>query len=149
MNIPNDLKYTKSHEWVRVEGNAGTVGITDFAQHELGDIVFVEAPAEGTAVTAGASMGSVESVKAVSEVNSPVSGTVAEVNAELADHPELLNQDPYGGGWIVKITLSNAGRAVRPHGRGGLRQVRRRVRPLNNLTTEHTEERRNDLNAKT
>ncbi len=109
MNIPNDLKYTKSHEWVRVEGNTGTVGVTDFAQHELGDIVFVEAPAAGTALTAGASMGSVESVKAVSDVNSPVSGTVAEVNEALADHPELLNQDPYGGGWIVKITLSSPG----------------------------------------
>jgi len=109
MNIPNDLKYTESHEWVRAEGNAGTMGVTDFAQHELGDIVFVEAPAAGTALTAGASMGSVESVKAVSDVNSPVSGTVAEVNEALADHPELLNQDPYGGGWIVKITLSSPG----------------------------------------
>lgn len=109
MNIPNDLKYTQSHEWVRLDGSVGIVGITDFAQHELGDIVFVEAPAEGTAVTSGANMGSVESVKAVSEVNSPVSGTVAEVNAELADHPELLNNDPYGAGWIVKVTLSNPG----------------------------------------
>ncbi|OYW04839.1 MAG: hypothetical protein B7X11_02505, partial [Acidobacteria bacterium 37-65-4] len=90
MNTPNDLKYTKSHEWIRVEGNVGTVGITDFAQHELGDIVFVEPPAQGSSVSAGAQMGSVESVKAVSEVNSPASGTVVEVNAEPADHPELL-----------------------------------------------------------
>jgi len=108
MNIPNDLKFSESHEWVRVEGGTATVGITDFAQHELGDIVFVEAPAPGAAVSAGSQMGSVESVKAVSEVNSPVSGTVAETNAELADHPEFLNQDPYDTGWIVKITLSNS-----------------------------------------
>lgn len=109
MNIPSDLKYSKSHEWVRVEGSAATVGVTDFAQHELGDIVFVEAPAVGTALSANAQMGSVESVKAVSEVNSPVSGTVSEVNADLADHPEFLNQDPYGKGWIVKVTLGDAG----------------------------------------
>ncbi len=107
MNVPGDLRYTKTHEWVRVEGGTGTVGITDFAQHELGDIVFVEAPAAGTAVSAGAPMGSVESVKAVSEVVAPVSGTVAEANAALADHPELLNQEPFGQGWIVKVTLAN------------------------------------------
>lgn len=109
MNIPNDLKYTESHEWIRVEGNVGTVGITDFAQHELGDIVFVEPPAQGSTVSAGAQMGSVESVKAVSEMNSPASGTVVEVNAEPADHPELLNSDPYGAGWIIKIALTDAG----------------------------------------
>ncbi len=109
MNIPSDLKYTKSHEWIRVEGNAGTAGITDFAQQELGDIVFVEAPAQGAALTAGSAMGSVESVKAVSEINAPASGTVSAVNADLADHPELLNADPYGKGWILRITLANAG----------------------------------------
>lgn len=109
MNIPNDLKYSQSHEWIRVEGDTGTVGITDFAQHELGDIVFVEAPAVGASVSAGAQMGSVESVKAVSEVNSPVSGKVVEVNAEPADHPELLNSDPYGAGWMIKITLTHPG----------------------------------------
>ena len=109
MNIPSDLKYTKSHEWIRVEGNVGTAGITDFAQQELGDIVFVEAPAQGSAVAAGAPMGSVESVKAVSEINAPASGAVSAVNADLADHPELLNADPYGKGWILKITLANAG----------------------------------------
>ena len=109
MNIPGDLKYTKSHEWIRVDGNAGTVGVTDFAQHELGDIVFVETPATGSSVSAGAPMGSVESVKAVSEVNSPASGTVAEINSDLADHPELLNTDPYGAGWLIKITLCDAG----------------------------------------
>ena len=109
MNIPGDCKYTKTHEWVKAEGGVATVGITDFAQHELGDIVFVEAPAPGASVSAGAPMGSVESVKAVSELNAPVSGTVAEANADLADHPEYLNQDPHGAGWIVKITLSDAG----------------------------------------
>ncbi len=109
MNIPSDLKYTKSHEWIRVEGNVGTAGITDFAQQELGDIVFVEAPAQGSAVAAGAPMGSVESVKAVSEINAPAGGAVSAVNADLADHPELLNADPYGKGWILKITLANAG----------------------------------------
>ena len=109
MNIPSDLKYTKSHEWIRVEGNVGTAGITDFAQQELGDIVFVEAPAQGSAVAAGAPMGSVESVKAVSEINAPASGAVSAVNADLADHPELLNADPYGKGWILKVTLANAG----------------------------------------
>ena len=107
MNIQPGLKYTKTHEWVKVEGGAGTVGVSDFAQHELGDIVFVEAPQLGDAVTAGSQMGTVESVKAVSELNSPVSGTVAETNETLMDHPEFLNQDPYGQGWIVKVTLSN------------------------------------------
>jgi glycine cleavage system H protein len=109
MNVPGDLKYSKTHEWIRVEGDTGTVGISDFAQQELGDIVFVEAPATGTALEADGPMGSVESVKAVSELNAPAAGTVAEVNEALADHPELLNQDPYGQGWIVKITLSAPG----------------------------------------
>ncbi len=112
MNIPAGLRYTKTHEWVKVEGATGTVGITDFAQHELGDIVFVEAPRPGDAVTAGAQMGTVESVKAVSELNSPVTGTVAETNEALADHPEYLNQDPYGGGWIVKVSLADPSQAA-------------------------------------
>jgi glycine cleavage system H protein len=107
MNIPKNLKYTQTHEWVKVEGGAVAMGVTDFAQEELGDIVFVEAPEVGVAVTAAAQMGSVESVKAVSELNAPVTGTVAEVNAILAERPELLNKDPYGEGWIVKITLSD------------------------------------------
>ena len=107
MNIPAELKYSKTHEWVKVEGGTGTVGVSDFAQQELGDIVFVEAPEAGLTVTAGTQMGSVESVKAVSELNAPVSGSVTEVNAILAERPELLNKDCYGEGWIVKITLSN------------------------------------------
>jgi len=107
MNIPDDLKFTKTHEWVRLEGETGVMGISDFAQQELGDIVFVESPEEGTEIAAGDAMGSVESVKAVSELNAPVSGTVAAVNEELQDHPEVLNHDPYGQGWIVKVTLSD------------------------------------------
>jgi len=107
MNIPQGLKYSKTHEWAKVEGNTATVGVTDFAQHELGDIVFVEAPPVGETVTAGTQMGTVESVKAVSELNAPVSGTVAEVNAGLGDNPELVNKDPYGEGWVAKVTLSD------------------------------------------
>jgi glycine cleavage system H protein len=107
MNIPDDLKFTKTHEWVRLEGDTGVMGISDFAQQELGDIVFVESPEEGTEIAAGDAMGSVESVKAVSELNAPVSGTVAAVNEDLQDHPEVLNHDPYGQGWIVKVTLSD------------------------------------------
>jgi glycine cleavage system H protein len=107
MNIPAELKYTESHEWIKVEGDTGTVGLSDFAQHELGDIVYVEAPAEGASMTAGSTMGSVESVKAVSDVYSPVTGTVREANAALQDHPELINSDPYGEGWIVKVALSD------------------------------------------
>ena len=107
MNIPDDLKFTKTHEWVRLEGDTGVMGISDFAQQELGDIVFVESPEEGTEIAAGDAMGSVESVKAVSELNAPASGTVAAVNEELQDHPEVLNHDPYGQGWIVKVTLSD------------------------------------------
>jgi glycine cleavage system H protein len=109
MSIPGDLRYTRTHEWIRVNGNEGVVGITDFAQSELGDIVFVEAPEPGTAVDAGSPMGNVESVKAVSEITSPVTGTVTAANEALKDHPELLNQDPYGQGWIVKVTLSAPG----------------------------------------
>jgi len=107
MNIPGDLRYTKSHEWIRVDGKTGTVGVTDFAQQELGDIVFVETPSHGASLSVGAPMGSVESVKAVSEVNSPASGSVVDTNAELGDHPELLNSDPYGSGWLIKMSLSD------------------------------------------
>lgn len=103
MNYPNELKYTKSHEWVRIEDGVATVGISDFAQDALGDVVYVNLPGEGDAVTAGESFGDVESVKAVSELLSPISGTVLEVNEELLDAPELLNSDPYGA-WIMKVT---------------------------------------------
>lgn len=101
------MKFTKTHEWIEVEGKIGTIGITDFAQKELGDIVFVETPKEGQEIKGGTQMGTVESVKAVSELNAPVSGKVVEVNKELETLPQLLNEDPFGKGWIIKIELSN------------------------------------------
>jgi glycine cleavage system H protein len=101
------IKYTKTHEWIKVEGNNGTIGISDFAQKELGDIVFVESPAAGSEVKAGTQMGTVESVKAVSELNCPASGKVIEINKELETSPQFVNEDPMGKGWIIKITLSN------------------------------------------
>ncbi|MCX6638453.1 MAG: glycine cleavage system protein GcvH [Acidobacteria bacterium] len=103
---PENFRYTKEHEWVMVEGDTGTMGITDHAQSELGDIVYVDLPKAGTIVEKGKTLGSVESVKAVSDVYAPVSGEVIEVNQELAGGPELLNQDPHGAAWLVKIRLS-------------------------------------------
>ncbi len=104
---PKHMRYTKEHEWVAVEDGMGTVGITDFAQHELGDIVFVELPEVGRQVKAGDTMSTIDSVKAVSEVYAPVSGTIAEVNTALADAPETVNKDPHGAGWICKVKLQN------------------------------------------
>jgi glycine cleavage system H protein len=106
MPYPTDLKYTKDHEWVRVSGDTAEVGITDYAQQQLGDVVFVELPDVGSAVTAGESFGSIESVKAVSELFAPVSGEVVEVNPRLKDHPEAVNSEPYTT-WMVKIRVSN------------------------------------------
>lgn len=103
---PDDLHYTKQHEWVRVSGDAGTVGITDYAQQQLGDIVYVDLPRAGTKVELGKVMGSVESVKAVSDIYSPVSGEVTETNDALASAPEKLNESPHADGWLVKIRLS-------------------------------------------
>lgn len=102
MNYPADLKYSKSHEWVKMEGDIAVIGISDFAQDALGDVVFINLPEEGDDVTAGESFGDVESVKAVSDLISPVTGAVCAVNEELLDAPELLNQDPYGA-WIIKV----------------------------------------------
>ena len=107
-NIPPDLKYAKSHEWVRVAGDTATVGITDHAQHELTDIVFVELPAVGRKLAAGEACAVVESVKTASDIYSPVSGEVVEVNKAAADNPGLVNTEPYAGGWFFKIKLSNA-----------------------------------------
>jgi len=104
---PDNFRYTKEHEWVRVEGGTGTVGITFHAQEQLGDIVYVDLPKVGATVRKGASMGSVESVKAVSDVFSPVTGEVIAVNEALADAPEKLNQDPHGEGWLAKIKMSD------------------------------------------
>ena len=107
MKFPEDLYYTKDHEWLRVDGTTGVVGITDFAQSELGDIVYVEIDAEGEELDADEVFGTVEAVKTVSELFMPVSGTVSEFNEQLEDEPELVNDDPYGDGWIIRIELSN------------------------------------------
>jgi len=103
---PENYRYTKEHEWILVEGGTGTVGITDHAQDELGDIVYVDLPKVGAQIEQGKSLGSVESVKAVSDIYSPVSGEVTEINPALADKPEVLNSDPHGAAWLVKIRLS-------------------------------------------
>ena len=108
MEFPEELKYTRDHEWVSIEGDVATVGITDHAQHELGDVVFVELPAVGDKVEKAEAFGVVESTKAVSDVFAPIGGEVAEVNDGLPDSPELLNEDPYGDGWMVKIKLAGA-----------------------------------------
>lgn len=106
MASPSDLKYTKEHEWVLVDGDTGTVGITDYAQDQLGDIVFVELPAVGAQVKHMAKLGEIESVKAVSELFSPVTGEVIEANGALADNPELVNDSPYGEGWMLRVHLT-------------------------------------------
>ena len=107
-NVPSDLKYAKSHEWVRVSGDVATVGITDHAQHELTDVVFVELPDTGRKVKAGEACAVVESVKTASDIYSPVSGEIIEVNKTVADNPALVNTEPYGNGWFYKIKLSSA-----------------------------------------
>jgi glycine cleavage system H protein len=104
---PDHFHYTTEHEWVSVEGDVGTIGITDHAQKELGDIVYVDLPKVGTSVSQGGTIGSVESVKAVSDIYSPVSGDIVEINQALADKPERLNEDPHGGAWLVKIRLTS------------------------------------------
>ena len=106
MNIPEELRYSAEHEWVRVEGASATIGITDFAQDSLGDIVFVQLPDVGTDVIAGAGITEIESTKSVSDIYAPVTGTVSAVNETLQDQPELVNQDPYGAGWIMTIECS-------------------------------------------
>lgn len=108
-NIPSDLKYAKSHEWVRVNGDTATVGITDHAQHELTDVVFVELPEPSRSVKAGESCAVVESVKTASDIYSPVSGQVVEINKSVVDNPALVNVDPYGGGWFYKVKLNQPG----------------------------------------
>lgn len=107
MNLPNDLKYSKDHEWVKVEGNIAVVGITEFAQSELGDIVFVEIETEGDELNQDEVFGTIEAVKTVSDLFMPVSGKIIEVNSELATQPELVNKDPYKGGWMVKIEMKD------------------------------------------
>ena len=106
MNYPTNVKYTKEHEWIRVEGDIAYVGITDYAQQQLGDIVFVDIQTEGETLEAGETFGTIEVVKTISDLFIPVAGEVLEQNAALADHPELVNQDPYGEGWLIKIKPS-------------------------------------------
>ena len=107
MNIPTDLRYSREHEWVRVDGPTARIGITDFAQESLGDVVFVQLPENGLEIVAGASASEIESTKSVSDVYVPVSGTVSAVNSALAETPELVNSDPYGEGWILEVTLTD------------------------------------------
>ena len=114
MSVPQDLQYTRSHEWVRTDGDTATVGISDHAQDELGDVVFVELPDEGATFDAGESFGTVESVKAVSDVYAPVGGEVVEVNSSLEDAPEKINDDPYGEGWLVKLRTSGEADLLSP-----------------------------------
>ena len=108
-NVPEDLQYSKDHEWIRVNGDTGTIGITDYAQNSLGDVVYVELPKPGESFAAHESFGSVESVKAVSEIYTPVSGEIIEVNESLQDEPEKVNTDPYGEGWMIRVRMSNKG----------------------------------------
>lgn len=107
MNFPAELKYTHDHEWIRVEGNVGTIGITDHAQGELGDVVYVDIPDDVKEIKKGQNFGTIEAVKTVADIFAPVSGKVVEINKALNDNPEIVNQDPYGDGWMVKIELSN------------------------------------------
>lgn len=107
MNIPAELRYSSDHEWVRVDGATATIGITEYAQDALGDVVFVEMPDAGLAVAAGESFSEVESTKSVSDIYAPITGSISEINAELESQPELLNSDPYGAGWICRIEISD------------------------------------------
>lgn len=109
MKFPDDLRYTKEHEWVRVDGDSGTIGITDYAQDMLGDVVYLDLPAAGATVAQHDKMGEIESVKAVSDLYSPVSGEIVEVNQDAVDTPELVNNEPYARGWMIKVRLSDAG----------------------------------------
>ncbi len=112
MELPQDLLYTKEHEWVKLDGASATVGITDYAQSSLGDIVYVEMPKAGAAIEQFKQMGVIESVKAVSDIFAPLSGTITQVNGEVENDPAKVNSEPYGGGWLVKMTLADAGQAV-------------------------------------
>ncbi len=108
MEFPQDLKYSKEHEWLKVEGNTVTIGITDYAQDSLGDVVYVELPNEGSAMVQGETFGVIESVKAVSDLYSPVSGNIIEVNDSIIDNPDIVNEEPYGDAWMLKVELTSA-----------------------------------------
>lgn len=109
MNVPDNLKYTKDHEWIRVEGNVGIIGVTDYAQGELGDIVYVDIDPNIAEIKAGETFGTVEAVKTVSDLYAPVSGKVVELNKKLANEPQVVNSDPYGDGWMIKIEITDSG----------------------------------------
>ncbi len=109
MNFPSNLKYTKDHEWISIEGSTGTIGITDFAQGELGDVVYVDIDPNLKEISSGKSFGTIEAVKTVSDIYGPCDGKVLEINKALADSPETVNSDPYGGGWMIKIEITNSG----------------------------------------
>ena len=111
MNFPSELRYTKDHEWIKLEGNVATIGVTDFAQHELGDIVYVDISAVGKSLAAEEVFGTVEAVKTVSDLFMPLTGTVTAINAALDSQPELVNSDPYGEGWMVKVSLKDSAEA--------------------------------------
>ncbi|MBD3332277.1 glycine cleavage system protein GcvH [candidate division GN15 bacterium] len=123
MDIPSDLKYTKEHEWVSLDGDIATIGITDYAQGELGDIVFVELPAVGESISQMDSFGTIEAVKAVSDLYAPISGEVTEVNEALEDDPLVINRDPYGDGWMVKVRVSDAGQVEQLLDDTGYREI--------------------------
>lgn len=123
MNVPSELKYTKEHEWIRIEGDMATVGITDWAQGELGDIVFVELPEIGAEVAQMEAFGTIEAVKAVSELYAPVSGKVIEVNGGLDDDPMVVNRDPYGDGWMIKIELADVSQVEQLLGAEGYKGI--------------------------
>ena len=120
MSIPNDLLYTRNHEWIRKEGDTATMGITEYAQDQLGEVVYVELPETGDTVAAGDELGTLESVKAVAEFSAPVAGEVAEANELLADEPNLVNEEPYGNGWLVKITVTELADLLGPKEYGEL-----------------------------
>ena len=107
MNVPENLKYTKDHEWIKVDGNTGVIGITDFAQGELGDVVFVDIDTDLSEITAGETFGTIEAVKTVSDLFAPCDGKVIEVNEKLADEPQVINNDPFGDGWLIKIEIAD------------------------------------------
>jgi glycine cleavage system H protein len=117
VQVPEDLRYTQDHEWLRVEGDEGVVGITEYAATELGDVVFVELPTAGTALQSAESFGVIESVKTASDLYSPIAGEVIAVNDQLADKPELVNDDPYGEGWMIRVRLDDPGAASQADGR--------------------------------
>ena len=123
MKVLAELKYTKEHEWVRVDGNVATIGITDFAQGELGDIVFVELPEIGAAVSQMGRFGTIEAVKAVSEMYAPLSGTVKEINKTIDADPMVINRDPYGEGWMIKVSVSNPGELAQLLDANGYKQL--------------------------